>query len=164
MVVDSPKTEHLPGKAQRAVPIFTQLRPYLEEAFELAVDGENYVVSGPFADHLRTKASGPSGWASASLSTRLAKLVRRAGLVPWPKGLHNLRSSCETDLLKTHPIHVVTTWIGNSPSVALRHYAQTTDADFERAIAGTSGAESGAVVVQKCGAKCGADRNRQRSS
>ena len=52
--------------------------------------------------------------------------------------------------MATHPIHVVTSWLGNTPTVALNHYLQVLDTDFEKAIqgAGTSGAESGAVVVQ----------------
>src|SRR5207248_3733559 len=39
MTVPSCKTEHHPGKDYRTVPIFAELRPYLEEAFELAADG-----------------------------------------------------------------------------------------------------------------------------
>ena len=46
MVVTSPKTEHLEGKANRVVPIFTALRPYLEDTYELAETGELYVVGG----------------------------------------------------------------------------------------------------------------------
>ena len=35
-VVSSPKTEHHVGKAFREIPIFWELTPYLQEAFELA--------------------------------------------------------------------------------------------------------------------------------
>src|SRR5208283_3720065 len=31
------------------------------------------------------------------------------------------------------PIHVVTAWIGNTVKVAMKHYLQVTDADFDRA-------------------------------
>ena len=48
--------------------------------------------------------------------------------------------------MRNHPIHVVTAWLGNTPNVALKHYLQTLDADFQKALAG--GAESGAVPVQ----------------
>ncbi len=34
MTVRSPKTEHIPGKAWRVVPIFAQLRPILEEPYQ----------------------------------------------------------------------------------------------------------------------------------
>jgi integrase len=36
--VTSPKTEHHEGKGERWVPIFPELRPFLEEAFELAAE------------------------------------------------------------------------------------------------------------------------------
>jgi hypothetical protein len=49
--------------------------------------------------------------------------------------------------MQDHPIHVVSAWIGNSPAVALGHYLQTLDSDFEKALKGA--AESGAANVQK---------------
>jgi len=67
------------------------------------------------------------------LRTRLLKIINRAGVKPWPKLFHNLRASCETDLAKIHPIKAVCDWIGNSITVAQRHYLQTTEEDFERA-------------------------------
>jgi hypothetical protein len=41
---------------------------------------------------------------------------------------------------------VVTAWLGNTPRIALKHYLQTTDADFDRAAQG--GADSGAPAAQ----------------
>jgi site-specific recombinase XerC len=46
MTVPSPKTEHHSGKAYRTVPLFPELRPYLDEVFELAEEGAVYVVGG----------------------------------------------------------------------------------------------------------------------
>ena len=43
-------------------------------------------------------------------------------------------SSRETELTQKHAIRVVTEWMGNPPAVALRHYLQVTDANFERAV------------------------------
>ena len=65
----------------------------------------------------------------------------------WPKPFHNLRASCETDLMQEHPIHVVTAWLGNTPKIALSHYLQTQANDFEMAIRGkpNCGTESGTV-------------------
>jgi integrase len=57
MTVPSCKTEHLPGKAYRVVPIFAALKPYLDEAFELAETGAEYVVPG----NLRDVANRPGG-------------------------------------------------------------------------------------------------------
>ncbi len=144
MTVTSPKTEHIEGKGTRVVPIFAALRPHLEEAFAAAEAGTEYVVSGPQADGYR--ASAAKGWKGTNLRTTMHKLIRRAGLTPWPKAFHNLRASCETDLMQHHPIHVVTAWVGNTPSVAIGHYLQTLESDFHKAVEGA--AKSGAVAVQ----------------
>ena len=150
MVVTSPKTEHLEGKGNRIVPVFAVLRPYLEEAYELAVAGEEFVIGGKTGATFSTSGKGVAGWQRANLRTTFLKIIRRAGLVAWPKPFHNLRASCETDLVKEHPIHVVTAWIGNTPKVAIQHYLQTTEADFAKAVKGSaaSGAKSGARAVQ----------------
>ncbi len=120
MVVRSSKTEHHKGGAQRAVPIFPELRPYLEAAFELASPGTEYVIN-------RYRGGG------TNLRTQLERIIKRAGVKSWPKLFHNLRASCETDLAKIHPIKAVCDWIGNSVTVAQRHYLQTTEADFDKA-------------------------------
>ncbi len=146
MTVPSPKTEHLEGKQYRVCPIFSALRPHLEDSFELAEPGAEYVVGGPQGDMYRANSHKPGGWQNTSLSSAFRKLIKRAGLVAWPRLFHNLRASCETDLMQNHPIHVVTAWIGNTPKIALTHYLQTLDADFEKAVQG--GAESGALGTQ----------------
>ena len=151
MTVPSPKTEHLPGKAYRVVPIFPALRPVLAEAFELAADGAVYVVPGNY----REQANKPGGWNNASLGGRFLKLIRRAGLTPWPRPWHNMRASCETDLMAAHPIHVACAWVGNTPAVALRHYVTVQERDFERAAGGT---DSGTVLARNA-ARTGADRD-----
>src|SRR5262249_49160243 len=49
------------------------------------------------------------------------------------------------------PLATVTKWLGNTPSVALRHYVDPTETAFDRAInwrPEKSGAESGAPVAQ----------------
>jgi hypothetical protein len=158
MVVQSPKTEHLEGRAERVVPVFANLRPYLEEAWELAAPGEVYVVGGKQGDGYRRASHGPNGWGNANVRTTFEKVIHRAGLTVWPKVFHNLRASCETDLMQHHPIHVVTAWIGNTPKIALGHYLQTLDADFVKAVKG--GAESGAQAAQNA-AQAGADPTGQ---
>ena len=126
MLIHSPKTEHHDGKESRVVPIFPELRPYLEEAWEQAEEGEVYVIPGA---HHRLKGN-PS-----NLGTHLARIIRRAGLKPWPKLFQNLRATRETELAETFPIQVVCEWIGNSQAVAKRHYLQTTVEHFARATA-----------------------------
>ena len=158
MTVSSPKNEHLEGREYRLVPIFGRLRQYLEDAFELAAPGEVYVVGGPQGNAYRATSNGPNGWVNTNLRTTFEKLIRRAGLQTWPRMFHNLRASCETDLMQDHPIHVVTAWIGNTPKIALGHYLQTLEGDFEKAL--KSGAKSGAIGAQNP-AQTGADTKRQ---
>jgi integrase len=123
--IDSPKT------GERWIPLFAELKPYLEEAFDAAEDGGDKHVVTSWRDSTK------------NLRTRFAKIIRRAGLTPWPKLFQNLRASRETELAAIYPLHVVCAWIGNSPAVAQKHYLQTIDADFERA------AKSGASALQK---------------
>ena len=157
MTVTSPNTEHLEGREYRVVPIFARLRQHLEDAHELAAPGEVYVVGGSQGNAYRATAQGEGGWLNTNMRTTFEKLIRRAGLKTWPRLFQNLRASCETDLMQNHPIHVVTAWIGNTPKIALGHYLQTLDADFQKALKG--GAESGAPVAQKA-AQTGADSIR----
>ena len=133
IVVQSPKTEHHPGKATRTIPLFAELRPILDEAFDLAPDGAEYVVDEKF----RKASKGPAGWMNVNLRTTFQKIVRRAGLQQWPRLFHNLRASRETELVETYPVQVVTSWLGNTPSIAMRHYLMTTDEHFEAAVRGT---------------------------
>jgi integrase len=119
--VDSSKT------GPRWVPLFLELRPHLEVAYEQAPEGCFYVIASKRLDY-NTK----------NLRTRFTKIVRRDGLTPWPKLFHNLRASRETELAAEYPLHVVCTWIGNSPAIAAKHYLQTTEADYERAASGAA--------------------------
>lgn len=128
--VQSPKTEHHPGRGSRTIPLFAELRPILEEAFELAPEGAVYVVNN---DRLRKASQGRNGWRNANLRTQFKRIIERVGLEPWPRLFHALRASRETELAKTYPLHVVTAWLGNTPKIALKHYLQTTQADFDRA-------------------------------
>src|SRR5262249_16793747 len=127
--VRSPKKERLADGGERWVPIFPELRPYLEEAFERAEPGALHVISR-YRDR------------NANLRTQLNRIIRKAGLTPWPKLFHNLRSTRQTELAAEFPLHVVCAWIGNKQAVAAEHYLQVTDADFRRA------AKSGAVALQ----------------
>lgn len=117
-LVHSPKTEHHPGGESRWVPIFPELYPALRDVFE-ALGSSEFVLS-----KYRNQAN---------LRTRFEKIIKRAGLTPWPKLFHNLRASRQTELAAEHPLHVVCAWIGNKAAIAAEHYLQVTDADFERA-------------------------------
>jgi integrase len=118
--VHAPKTEHHKDGGERWVPIFPELRPYLEEAFHLAAEGSLYVVNR-YRD------------TNQNLRTQLTRIVRRAGLEPWPKLFHNLRASRQTELTERYPIHAVCAWLGNTAAVAAEHYLQVTEAHYEQA-------------------------------
>jgi integrase len=145
--IPSPKTEHL-GKSLRVIPLFPMLRPHLDAAFEQAPEGSIYL----FPEHWRERATREDSWAGANMRTTFAKIVRRAGVEPWPRLWHSLRASCESDLAQSFPLATVTKWLGNTPSVALRHYVDPTEAAFDRALewrpAETGGAKSGALAAQ----------------
>jgi hypothetical protein len=52
--------------------------------------------------------------ADQNLRTQMLRIIRRAGLTPWPKPFHNLRASRETELAEEYPVHVVCKRIGNT--------------------------------------------------
>lgn len=120
ITVPSPKTEHHRGMDRRIIPIFPELEPLLREAFEAAPEGAVHVIH-------RHRLNG------GNYATQLRRIIDRAGVERWPKLWHNLRASRETELLKAFPAHVACRWIGNSPAVALEHYALVRDEDFDLA-------------------------------
>lgn len=121
--VPSPKTEHHEGKESREIPIFPELRPHLMQVFEEAEAGTVHVIT-----RYREKYG--------NLRTQLGRIIRRAGLSVWPKPWHNMRSTRQTELAETYPMHIVCAWIGNSRAVAQEHYLQVTDAHFTQASGG----------------------------
>jgi len=103
------------------VPIFPQLRPYIEDCRELAEDGAEFVI----AKHR---------FGSCNLRTTMQKIVKRAGLNVWPRLFQNLRSSRETELLSEgFQLQTVVAWLGNSPTVALKSYLQVREEDYQKA-------------------------------
>ncbi len=148
--VPSPKTACHAGRESRMIPLFPELLPHLEAVFNEAEPGTIHVI----AEHR---------FASANLRTTLHRICKRAGVEVWERGFQNMRASRETELTQDHPLHVVTSWIGNSAPIAARHYLTVTDGDFDRAIAprlaqgGMQGQESGAKAAH-LSAKSGAAR------
>ena len=119
--VTSPKTKRY-GKASRVVPIFPELRPFIDEAFSMADEGENWVV--PML----------SGDADRNLGTTFRKIIGRAGVEVWPKPFQNCRSSRQTELEQKYPTYVVCAWLGNTPTIAHKHYLTVTDDHFGDAV------------------------------
>jgi integrase len=146
-LVRSPKTEHHEGKATRWVPLFPELRVELEAAFEQAEDGAVYVIEQRRAAH-------------KNLRKVYQKILLRAGVAEYPKLFQNLRSTRETELADEFPLQCVTAWIGNSESVAKRHYLQVTDDHFARA----ASEKVDHIVDQHAATSDGTDEHHQRKS
>ena len=109
------------GKTKpRTIPLFDEIRPYLEAAFEVAEEGAIHVIT-------RYRS------ANANLRTQLLRILEDASVPAWPRPFHNLRASRETELANEFPIHVVCEWIGNSEEVARKHYLSVTEEHFEKA-------------------------------
>ena len=140
-VIHSPKTEHIEGKATRICPLFPELEQYLMEAFQQAPAGQKKVLAMDLS-------------IASNLRTHAHRIIKQAGLIPWGKTFQNLRASRETELVETFPLHVVTGWLGNSPDIARKHYLQTHEEHFRRAVEvdGESGGTRGGLnaTVSPC--------------
>ncbi len=131
--ITSPKTARHAGHESREIPLFPELLPFLKVAQEAADPDAVFVIN-------TVQNTG------SNIRTQMTRIVKRAGLKPWPRIFHNLRSSRQTELEEDYPSHVVCKWIGNSPQVARKHYLQLTDEHFERAT--QSGAKCDASEAQ----------------
>lgn len=130
IVVRSCKTEHHSGGGVRTIPLFAELEKPLLDAFTEAPEGSDYVIL----------CRNPGiNW-----RTQLQRIIRKAKQADWPKLFHNLRASRESELMQEYGLSTVCKWIGNSPTVAAKHYAVSVDldGDFRRA---SAAAETGAV-------------------
>jgi integrase len=135
MTVTSPKTEHHGEAGMRVVPLVPRLHELLMDAFTAADAGAVYVVP-----KLR--------YADTNLRTQAHRVMARAGLQPPPKLFVNLRASRATDWAQEHGGHVAAKWLGHSPLIALKHYAQVRPEDFERA----TGRKKGDAILTQSGA------------
>ncbi|MBL7038071.1 MAG: site-specific integrase, partial [Pirellulaceae bacterium] len=132
LTITSPKTAHA-DKPYRVIPeeVFCDVRPYLEDLLEVArargpVKPTDYVIT-----QYRQK--------NANLRTQFIRIMKRAGVEPWPKIFQNCRSSRETELIYMgYQIHEVCKWIGNSPQVAHDHYLQVLDSAQKLALEGSA--------------------------
>jgi integrase len=118
IIIHSPKTAHQ-GKPNRIIPLFPELKPLLEQAFDAAPEGSVNVIK-----HCQGTKNYRKG---------LKEIILKAGLLPWPKLFNNLRSTRETELAKNYSLQAATAWIGNTPKIALGHYLQVTEQEWQTA-------------------------------
>ena len=72
------------------------------------------------------------GWKNSNLRTEMTRLLRRAGVSGWPRLFHSMRASRQTELQREFPLHVVCSWLGNSPRIAQQSYLLVTEDDFAK--------------------------------
>ncbi len=121
VTIKSPKTAHHgPGHDERQVPLFPEMHTVLANALHEASEGANYVI----AKH-RSKA--------VNLRTHMERIIRRAGLTPWPKLWQNCRASREIELCQSFPEHVVAKWVGHNQVTARGFYLKVLPSDFTKA-------------------------------
>ena len=125
LTVRSPKTEHHAGHGQRLVPMVPQLAAIMQDAFDMAEDGQERVIT-----------LGRGG----QLHRRLTAIVRQAGVEPWKDAFQTLRRSCEKEWAMTFPQYAVSKWIGHSITISGKHYANAVpDELFAQAVKGGEG-------------------------
>ncbi len=156
--IPEPKVEHHVGRGVRSCPIFSELRPFLEEAWDHASEGAEFVVDKPA---YREAANTGDGWKNANLRTQFLKKLRKAGIAPWNRLFHSMRASRQTELERKFPLHVVCAWLGNTETVAKKNYLLVKESDFELAAADSEqrGTECG-TPTPKSGTECGTAQSR----
>jgi integrase len=116
------KTKRYEGRETRWTPLFPELRRELEAWRQVAPKDREFILKAAVSP-------------KSNLRTRLIKIVKRAGIKPWPKLYQNLRSTRSTELItQGFPAHVVAAWLGHTVKVANAHYNQVTDEHFRRAV------------------------------
>ena len=102
----------------RQCPLFSTLRPYLEEV--------------PLE---RRRGALQKRWQpDANARTTLKKMIRKTGHEPWDKVTHILRKSRATELIESLPPQTVAAYLGHSLRVLLEWYALQSDANAEKAM------------------------------
>jgi integrase len=132
ILIHCPKLERLQGKADRWIPLFPELLPYLQQAFDEAKTGAVHVIT-------RYRDS------RCNLRTQLGRIAIKAGIELWEKPWQNMRATRQTELNETYPGHVVSKWMGNSEPVANEHYLNVTDEHFKKAVKGSDPTAQGVV-------------------
>ena len=145
ITIHSPKTEHHKGKASRVIPLFPELRPYLDEVWRQA---DMPGAAAPVIARYRNDGDNP-----ANLGTQLTKIIRRAGLEPWAKLWQNLRATRATELVAAGwPEYKVCEWLGHTEAVAKKHYWQVTEEDYRQAAGLPAADEALQIALQIPGA------------
>jgi integrase len=119
--VPCPKTAYR-GKSERFVPIFPEFKPFLTELLkQRSNEAETLLIQK---------------WQKkpAIIRKHYLRVLTAAKLGQYSRLFNNHRSTRITELLKAgFSIKSVAAWSGNSPEIILKHYAQITDEEKQRA-------------------------------
>jgi hypothetical protein len=88
MSIPEPKVEHHEGRGIRSCPIFPELRPILDEAFEIFGGKSEYMVAAP---KYRVAANTAMGWMNANLRSEVTQLLRCVGVSGWLRLFHSVK-------------------------------------------------------------------------
>lgn len=123
-------------KSERLVPIPPEVANLLSKQYAVVPDGTAHVF--PNLRH------------HSNTATTAAKMVAAAGFKTWGKFWNSLRASCETDMMDKHGLRKACMWVGNSPTIAMKHYSLLRKTEYIDA----------GEAPQKSGAKSGAEPSR----
>ncbi len=127
VVITSPKTKRHRGGDKRVCPLFPEVLPFLQEAWDAAPEGAVWIFPS-----IRSGAK--------NLRTWLTKAILKAGLQLWPRLWVNFRASRATELADKYPSHVAAAWLGHTERIADGHYRQVTVDHYHRAVQEATGA------------------------
>ena len=142
MSIPEPKVEHHEGRGIRSCPIFPEVRPILYEFFEIFGDKSDYVVAAPLSRaaaqgirHIPCAVLKIESVTHRPLADGKAECACYFGprVSGWPRLFHSMRASRQTELQREFPLHVVCSWLGNSPRTAQQSYLLVTEDDFAKA-------------------------------
>lgn len=107
------------NRQSRTVPMCPELLNMLLEEFEQASIQRTRVCLLKYA---------------GNIGRDMNATIKRAGLTPWEKPLHDLRKSCITDWASRYPIHAVKEWAGHKDiATTQEYYTQILPVTYEQA-------------------------------
>lgn len=130
MIMPSPKTARK-DIAERKLPIFPELRPILEFAFERQSNpSSGFVVRDVL--NLKSHSRSKVNWDNKNASSHMQRLIRKSGETPWPKLFQNLRVTRENELLQEGEYRrdAIHAFIGHTSETFDANYKHLNEDDF----------------------------------
>lgn len=115
LTIRSPKTEHNDDRGIRRCPIFPEVLPELNKAWDrLPFGSKSEFVLPRISNH--------------TLRRHVLRWIGAIGEEVWPQLLVNFRRSARTDKANQFPPHIVNAWFGHSEEVSQVYLMDTEDA------------------------------------